>query len=294
MNSVTSLFMADNNKLETEKHVSRLYLIKAITEGRWDDACTIAYNDESYARIPDPDGYLPLHIAVKLGCPPRLAVLLITAHPTAIQTKDKDGSLPLHLAVKHHKGRLWINIYELTTILFQAYPGAIQERDRESNLPIHLALRYRGPDDMIRFLLDKYPESLTEGDRLGNLPLHLAIQFGASYVIVFLLMKLNPEATKALNNNGATALHKVAFFNSSMEIFELVLNAYPDAASIRDRNHNLPIHFVYLNAGGPPDEAKLRMWLKANPLALSCKNKSGCTPMMMFQRPQDNNVVEYL
>ncbi len=113
-------------------------------------------------------------------------------------------------------------------------------------------------------------------------------------MIVFLLMKLFPDATKAINNTGATPLHKVAFFNSPMEIFELVLNANPQAASVRDRNHNLPVHFVYLNAGGPPDEAKLRMWLKANPLALSCKNKNGCTPMMMFQRPQDNVISEYL
>ena len=94
---------SDAYKNETLKHVSKMYLIKAIMEGRWDDACSIVYNDESFALIPDNDGYLPLHLSVKLGCPSRLAVLLITAHPESIRLKDRDGFYPLHLAVRHHK-----------------------------------------------------------------------------------------------------------------------------------------------------------------------------------------------
>jgi ankyrin repeat protein len=288
--------MSSGNKYkdETLKHVSRMYLLKAIMEGRWDDASTIVYNDESYARVPDEQGYLPLHLSVRLGCPSRLAVLLITAYPDSIRLKDRDGFLPLHLAARHYRGKLWISILELAQILHQAYPRGIRERDRDGNLPIHLALRSNGPDEIIRYLLDEWPESVHEHDQRGNLPLHLAIQFDASYVMVFQVLKNFPDATKHQNNFGALPLHKAAFFNVSIEILELVLTANPQGAFCKDKNFNLPIHLAYLNAGGPPDEPKLKLWLQANALGLSVRNKNNCTPIMMFQRPQDNSLQEYL
>jgi ankyrin repeat protein len=288
------IFMSSGLNLETAKHVSRYYLLKAISEGRWEDACAIVYNDESYAKIEDNKGYLPLHLSVRHGCTARLVQLLITAYPESPKLKDPDGNLPLHLAVRHHRGRLWLSHSELSILLYNAYPTGIRETDKEGNLPLHLALRYKGPEEMIKFLLQVYPESVRILDPLGNTPLQQAIQFEGSYVLIFELLKRYPEAVNIPNRNGAYPLHKVAFFNCSLDIFELILNANPLIATKQDKNGNLPFHLACLNAGGPPNEAKLRLWLGVNSQALSTRNNNGLIPLMMFQRPQDNNIQDYV
>jgi ankyrin repeat protein len=284
----------NNARVETLRHVSRYLLIKKIQEANWDEAANVVYNDEAYAWVQDVDGDLPIHLAVKLGCPPRMAQLLLNAHPNSVKIRDKDGYLPIHLAVRHHKGRLWVSINDLVMLIYKAYPGGLLEGEDDANLPLHLALRHRGPDEMIKFLMTECPESLRNRDKYGNVPLHLAIQFEASYLIVFELLKMDPTTAMLTNNNGCYPLHKAAFFNSSIEIMELVLKAYPDAANKQDKKGNLPLHFVYLNAGGPPDEAKLRIWLRFGAASLSIKNKSGSTPLMMFHRPEEHLLEDYM
>jgi len=283
-----------NSKAETLKHVSRYLLIKTIQEGKWDEACTIVYNDEAYAWVQDADGNFPIHLAVKMGCTPRFAQMLINAHPNSLKLRDKDGYLPIHLAVRHHKGRLWVNINELTILLYKAYPYGLLEGEDDGNLPIHLALRHKGPEELIKYLMHECPESLHNRDKFGNTPLHLALQFEASYFLVFQLLKLNPETASMINNNGCYPLHKAAFFNVPFETLELVLKAHPEAARKQDKKGNLPLHFVFLNAGGPPEEVKLRLWLSINPVALSVANKCGSTPLMMFHRPQEHLIEDYM
>lgn len=263
-------------------------------DGRWDEACTIVYNDEAYARIPDHKNFLPLHLAVRFGCTPRLVQLLLTAYPESIKLKTPDGDYPLHLAASHHKGRLWVSMNELSVLLYNAFPAAIREPDRKGYIPFQLAIRNKGPDEMIKFYLEAYPESVKIKDPLGNTPLHLAIQFEGSYLLIFEILRLYPDAINIPNENGNYPLHKVAFFNSSMDIFELILNANPTISTKQDKNGNLPFHLACLNAGGPPSEAKLRLWLGANPTCLNVRNKSGSIPFMMFQRPQDHKIEDYI
>eukprot|EP01040_Poterioochromonas_malhamensis_P004134 gene4134-4426_t len=282
------------SKVETLKHVSRYLLIKTILDGRWDEACTIVYNDETYARIEDNKHYLPIHLAIKLGCTTRLVQLLLTAYPESVRIKDPDDNYPLHLAASHHKGRLWVNMNELSLLLFNAFPPAMKEFDRNGNLPLHLALKNKGPDEMIQYYLSVFPDSVKILDAKGNTPLQLAIQFEGSYRIIFEVLRLYPEAIQIPNRNGAYPLHKVAFFNCSMEIFEMILNADPTISRKQDNNGNLPFHLACLNAGGPPNEAKLRLWMSHNPTCLSVRNKQGNIPFMMFQRPQDHHIEDYM
>lgn len=282
------------SKAETEKHISRNLLLKNIVEANWDECIEIVYNDGTYAKIAASNGNLPIHLVVPLGCPPRLAVLLITAYPDCIRIKDIDGNLPLHLAVRHHKGRLWISIVELFNVLYEAYPRGLYEIDNQGDCAIHSSLRCKGPDEMIKFIIKSYPDSVKIKDKRGNTALHLAIQYEANPLIIYELINLNPKAAQEPNGAGALPLHKVAFFNSPIDVFQMILEAYPTAATIKDKNGNLPLHLVYLNAGGVPDEAKLRIWMAANPLALSIKNKNGALPMMMFHRPQENTLEDYM
>ena len=201
--------MADLYK-DTAKHVSRFLLFKALYEGKWEEACSIVYNDENYARIQDNKGFLPLHFSVRAGCPSRLIQLLITAYPDAVKIRDPDGNLPIHLAAGHHKGRMWLSHSELTILVYNAFPAGIRERDKDGYLPLHLALRNKAPDEMIKYLLQAYPESVRAIDPLGNTPLNLAIQFEGTYLLIFELVKLYPDAINIPNRKGNYPLHKVA------------------------------------------------------------------------------------
>jgi ankyrin repeat protein len=279
---------------ETVKHISRFILIEAIEEANWEEACSIVYNDGAYTRIIDKNNDIPMHIAVRMGCTPRLVQLMLTAYPESVQRRDHDGFLPLHLAVKHHKGRLWVNMCELTMIIYSAYPRAISEPDGDGNIALHIALRYQGPDEMIRYLIQAYPQGASTKDKLGNVALHLAIQFGASYMIIHELLRYFPVATSTCNERGITPLHRVAFFNSSLEVLQLILQANPAAAYIRDKYDNLPVHFAYLSSGGCPEESKLKAWLTANPAGLSSLNSNGYSPLTIFHVPQDNAVDDFI
>jgi ankyrin repeat protein len=282
------------SKLETAKHVSRFILIKTIEEGKWDEAASIIYNDETYAQIQDKHQNYPIHLTTRYGGTSRLLELLINAFPDGLKIRDADGNLPIHLAVSHHKGKLWIDINELSVMIFEAYPKCIRDVDKKGYLPVHLALRSKGPDEMIKYLLQIYPDSVAIPDPRGNTCLHLAIQFEGSFFLIHQILQLYPDAISIPNSNGALPIHKAAFFNAPIDVLEMILNRNPSLASKPDTNGNLPLHLACLNAGGPPNEAKLRLWLAAFPAALSIPNKKGIVPLMMFQRPQDHNIEDYL
>ena len=48
----------------------------------------------------------------------RLLVLLLTTYPDCIKEKDPDGNLPIHLLAYHHKGKMWINLSEISGSIF--------------------------------------------------------------------------------------------------------------------------------------------------------------------------------
>lgn len=279
--------------MQTAKHVSHYLLVKTINDRDWDEACSIAYNDEEYARIKDSAGNYPIHLVVKGGGPTRLVVLLLTAFPECVAIKDPLGSLPIHLAAVHHKGRLWVSISEITTTLFAAYPQGIREPDGSGNLAIHIALRHRGPDELIKFLLMQAPDTAHLEDTAGNICLHLAVQFEASIEVIKLIMELYPKGIKTKNSIGCLVLHKVAQFNPPIDIFKLILDADTAAATVPDNRGNLPLHLCFLFCGGPPDEERLRLLLQAAPMALGTRNNKGLTPFQMMNRPEDHSVHDY-
>lgn len=281
-------------RAETFQHVSNQLLIGAINARKWKECCKIAYNDEVFVKIKDPLGNLPIHLAVKNGCTHDLLLLLLTAFPESAWTRDANGNLPIHLACSHHAGRLWISISELTMTLIDAYAAGLREFDCGGSLPIQLAVRSRGPDELIRYLLKLFPESGFIKDRLGNTLVHLAIQFDASINLLNDLISDNPDAIGTKNKLGMLPLHKACQVNSSLEVFQILLRHFPAAASAQDDRGNLPLHLMFLFCGGRPTEAKLTLMLSSYPSALGAINRNGSTPFMMMNRPQDNNVDDYI
>lgn len=54
-------------KVETLYHPSKQLLIKTLNERDWREASKLMKNDETWAKIPDENENLPIHLAVKFG-----------------------------------------------------------------------------------------------------------------------------------------------------------------------------------------------------------------------------------
>lgn len=96
----------------------------------------LAIYDEG-VRLPNEEGYMPLHIAIMFGAPLEAVQFLVEAYPNGLHTRTSNGI---------------------------------------ANLPIHLACsrsRHLRNTNVIRFLIDKYQIGLRGANGQGMLPLHL-------------------------------------------------------------------------------------------------------------------------
>ena len=63
-----------------------------------------------------------------------------------------------HLVCYHHKGKLWINISEVTRLIINWYPEGLEETDVNGDLPIHLAIKQDAPQELLYFILMVWPD----------------------------------------------------------------------------------------------------------------------------------------
>jgi ankyrin repeat protein len=202
--------------------------------------------------------------------------------------------LPIHLATRHNQGKLWLNIKDSVVSIVNEFPQGLNEVDNNQDLPLHIAIRYRGPEDMLRFLVNCNPIAATVKDRFGNLPLHLSLQFESGFSFVQDLLNSYPEACYEKNNLGGLPLHKACQFDCQIDILKLILHSNPSACSKKDARGNTPIHLSFLCSGGPPSEEKLKVFLQSYPICLNVKNHNNCTPFMMMNKPDENVVEDYI
>eukprot|EP01038_Epipyxis_sp_PR26KG_P004660 gene4660-6548_t len=279
---------------ETAAHPSNQLLMQTIKKRAWHEACRIVYNDESYSRIKDFEGYLPLHAAVRFGPPTELITLLLTAYPKSIQERDPEGNLPMHLASYHSQDKLWLDLYANTTLLYNSYPQGLCEFDAHGNLPIHLAIRNRAPYQLTKFMLESFPHSATIPDKYGSLPLHLCAQFDDNIFVISELFKVYPKGLNIKTKKGALPLHRACQFNPNFDVIEYIFTLSPESATEKDDRENTPIHLAFLSCAGTPNELLLKMILNHCPTCLNLKNKQDCTPFMMMSQPSEHDVNDYL
>ena len=172
-------------KAETLSHPSKLLLINQLNDRDWREACKLVKNDEMFARIPDNEGNLPIHLAVKLGGTNDLLVLLLNAYPECIQMRDPKGNLPCELTL------LPIPPYSLllsdsssSSISYHTISNLIISHHMISYhpIPVHL-VAYHHQDrlwvsisEITRTLVKWYPEGLEETDAQADTPLLIAIK----------------------------------------------------------------------------------------------------------------------
>lgn len=106
-----------------------------------------------------------------------------------------------------------------------------------------------------------------------------AIQYDAGDDIIRTILKYSPTSVSCKNSDMMLPIHKAAQFDVSDYVIERLLTEYPQGAYETDVNGNLPLHLLYMNRSAPPSDSRLDHFIRANPTALSVKNKKGLIPI---------------
>jgi ankyrin repeat protein len=203
----------------------------------------------------DPNGRLPIHIALANNHPIVVIEMLLHASSDSVQVVEGiprnyywntnqyiGGNLPLHIALKSGASS------DVISMLIHAYPVAVKKGDSNANLPLHLAMMNNVSINSISLLLDTFPEATMKHNRKSKNPLALALEHKASLAVVKLLIAASPQSLCEVGEYeegnvdrflGYTrkkklSLHYAAEFGVSPEIFDTVLSGYPEAVSIDD------------------------------------------------------------
>jgi len=282
-------------KVETLYHPSKQLFNETLRARDWRESAKLVKNDEMWAKIPDENENLPIHLAVKFGATNELVTLILNAYPDCIKIRDADGNLPVHLVAAHRRDRIWVNIAAIAETIVEWHPEGLEEVDANQDTPIIIAIKQRCPDEILSYLLQQDPRAAKSTDRYGNLPLHLCCQFNdVAHEFVEQLIDCHRESVAIPNKSGLLALHKACHFDAPIEMMKLIIKKYPDCIKAKDKHGNLPIHFLFLSLFSPPDSGKLNLLLKCYPNALSVTNHKGFLPLTMMNCPQDRYKDEYL
>lgn len=156
-------------------------LFKAIHACNWQAVIQQIQADPSLAKIQSSDGFLPLHAACNapLRAPLKLVKMLLSAHPTAAQTKcGKEDRLPIHILLAT-TATPYIPYTppseDVVSALMELYPGSARVPDANNQLPVHLACSISGVSEkVLTFILSTYPEGAYVRDFHGKYPLDYA------------------------------------------------------------------------------------------------------------------------
>jgi len=159
------------------------------------------FNSVSNAKaliLPDKDGDLPIHFALRYGAPKEILCQFLRLGPQSARHANHLGHLSLHQAIEYA-------VMDDITIVAGAYPGGLLHRDKNGCLPLHLACR-RGTQDIVLGVLAMAPQCVSEQDSWGNFPLHLLCKSGASVSLKSLrtVYARFPEAAVRRGSSQAT------------------------------------------------------------------------------------------
>lgn len=137
---------------------------------------SLVYDYHADINIPNGDGDLPLHLAIR-GNHKAIARLLIT-HGAKLETVDKDKETPLHSALTYGTD-------ESIVQLLAEHNAQLNTLDRYGNTPLHCAT-WRGQEASVRLLLAHNADPNIR-DRRGYTALHHAVYKGYEAIVRLLL-----------------------------------------------------------------------------------------------------------
>jgi ankyrin repeat protein len=158
--------------------------------GSMEIAKSLAELDPDSLLLPNPDGDLPLHIAIIRNCRHNngtstdLACFLLMRFPQAAGVMRREGNLAIHDAIQQR-------MFGLVREIVRRAPETTRIIGAGGESPLHVAVAlplpksrscphirrdYRYAElDLVKLLVERSPGSLWVRDRNGDLPLHVAI-----------------------------------------------------------------------------------------------------------------------
>ncbi len=128
--------------------------------------------DQTNMTIPDENGQLPLHRALRDNATLGSIKLLVKGNSSAsaVSCPDNTGTMPLHIACQHHESASVIEY------LINLDPTSLRARDFEHNTSLHHACRGAN-HKIITLLLEKYDgTSISKRNAHNQLPIHLLLE----------------------------------------------------------------------------------------------------------------------
>jgi ankyrin repeat protein len=253
----------------------------------------------------DPNGRLPLHLAVIYRA--RLSVVrkLVKVHPEALQEPidDKKGHLPLHCAFLNDYtedgGNDWITVErhgrpDVTAFLMERHPEAARARTANGHLPLHLAfadddgnpwVEERGmaeqsvPIGVVDALLDAWPDSIFETDHQGRLALHLACRSALTpLAVIRRLVRGWPESLPRRDvDDGSFPIHHAISAGMPHRVIEYLADESP--RSVREPNYHgyLALHvlLMHFRKRYSPEQGLALVQLLVSHFPASVRHKGG-------------------
>jgi len=217
-------------------------------------------------RIPDVDGDLPLHNALRgLSSDgdgddyPASIRLFIDQYADGLSTRNYKGQLPLHVWVNAAAAYASEEEMQVLRLVSERYHAAHMAVDIDGNFPMHMALSYYSTQqklDVVRFLAEQNEPALRIANSKGHPPLHLVVQQVApSDDVVRFLVEAFPEGLQSADDIGNLPLQCALMARRSgtttfhsTEFIRYLIDQSPGAARHANIRGSLPLHLVCSDA----------------------------------------------
>ena len=134
------------------------------------------------AHLEDPQGHLPLHLALSTACTKECISLLIQAYPTSLLHTTEDMQTPVHCALSNPFSAP-LQSFDTMNALLQAYVTsrhgtfvngklALKMEDSDGNYPLHAACANQACVEVMSLLVTTYPKAAIFPNASGDLPIH--------------------------------------------------------------------------------------------------------------------------
>lgn len=200
-------------------------------------------------KIPDANGWLPLHWSAWNCMDSETLRFLLELYNAAIYSQTGRGQLPLLLSM--HNKRI-----DIIDDLLESNPDALEACDWQGNTAIHYAVEFNNPQAALK-IIQMHPQLATMKNFKEEVPVHRLFEHYVSkedrreswrqLELLRIILDENPETVSQKDIDGNLPLHLAVHYNANFAIIEQIYNVYPSAALIRDNNGKLPIEYCDQN-----------------------------------------------
>jgi len=239
-------------------------------------------NQDANSNLPNPQGYIPLHIAAEKG--DLDAIKLLYKHSDASMLTNS-GESALLLAIKSGNQEALEYLLKKNEIDFSQESWPLDDRDNHGNGPLYYAVASNNIEMLLLLLNKTDPQNVFELNFQGATLLHAAAAYGSPEIFDMLLE--NGIDPSLIDNMGNNLLHYAANHNNRLMVEYLADHNFTWMLQIKNHDEETPLHYAANNLAASVFEILL-------PLAddVNVRDSYGNTPL--FYAVQSGNIRHIL